>query len=165
MVIMRRAALGAVLAAAYILIGQFVHRIPNPMVPNAIIALNMTVVVIAGILLGPVGGGLVGVVGTFVNGFYTPAGNPFERAAVLPHVIMGLAAGLAGRRSVFAGALAILVGHTLNVLVFVSRGLMPVTAISGAMFFSGLLFEIVVDVVLVLFAVPLLRPIIDRASA
>jgi uncharacterized membrane protein len=162
---MRRVFVGAVLVVAYILVGQVVHRIPNPMVPNAIIALNMTVVVIAGVLLGPVAGGLVGLLGTFVNGFYTPAGNPFEQAAVLPHTIMGFAAGLAGRRSVFAGALTVLVGHALNVLVFVSRALMPVAAISGALFFSGLLFEIVVDVVLILFAVPMLRPIMRPASA
>jgi hypothetical protein len=40
---------------------------------------------------------------------------------------------------------------------------MPATAVSGALFFSGLLFETVVDVVLILFAVPLLRPLIKRA--
>jgi uncharacterized membrane protein len=148
-----------ILAATYVVIGQFVRFFGNPMVPGANIALNMVVVVIAGILLGPAAGALVGLVGTAVNGFLTPAGNPFEQAALLPHGIMGAAAGLAARRSVFTGALTITVGHGLNVLVFLTRHLMPATAVTSALFFSGLLFEIVVDVVVVLFAIPLLRPL------
>jgi uncharacterized membrane protein len=147
----------AVCAAAYVVIGQFVRFFGNPMVPGANIALNMVVVVVAGILLGPAAGALVGLIGTATNGFLTPAGNPFEQAAVVPHAIMGAAAGLAARRSVFTGALTIMVGHGLNVLVFLVRQLMPAAVATGALFFSGLLFEIVVDVVVILFAVPLLR--------
>jgi uncharacterized membrane protein len=127
------------------------------MVPGAIIALNMVVVVMAGILLGPAAGAAVGALGTGINGFLTPAGNPFERAAILPHILMGTAAGFAGRRSTFTGALTVMVGHALNVFTFVVSGLMPAAAMRGALFFSGLLFEIVVDVVVILFAVPLLR--------
>jgi len=144
-------------AAAYVALGQFVHLFRNPMVPGAILALNMVVVVSAGILLGPAAGAAVGALGTGINGFLTPAGNPFEQAAVLPHTLMGAAAGLAGRRSTFAGAMTILVGHVLNLGAFVLRGLLPLSAISGALFFSGLLFEVVVDVVVILFAVPLVR--------
>lgn len=146
-----------VLAALYVIIGQFVRFIPNPMVPGAIIALNMVVVVIAGIVLGPTGGALVGLVGTAVNGFLTPAGNPFERAAVIPHTIMGFAAGLAGARSVFAGSLTIIVGHVLNILVFVLLGLLPVAAVTVAVFFTGLAFETVVDIIVILLAVPLVK--------
>jgi uncharacterized membrane protein len=159
----RRIAYGAVLAAAYVVIGQFVEAIPNPMVPGAIIAVNMVVVVIAGILLGPVMGASVGLVATAANGFWTPAGSPFEQAAIIPHAIMGLAAGLAAKRSVLTGALTILVGHALNVLVFLRLGLMTPATVMGALFFSGLLFETVVDVVVILFAVPLLRPLIAPA--
>ena len=75
---------------------------------------------------------------------------------------MGIAAGLAGRRSVLAGALTIMVGHGLNVTMFLLTGLLSLADVTGALFFSGLLFEIVVDVVVVLFAVPLLRPITGR---
>lgn len=155
----------AVLAALYVVIGQFVRFIPNPMVPDAILALNMTVVVIAGILFGPVAGALVGLVGTAANGYLTPAGNPFERAAVLPHTVMGAAAGVAGRRSVFTGALTVLVGHGLNVLVFLSRELLSPVALAGAPFFSGLLIEFVIDVVVILFAVPLLRGVMSAGTA
>ncbi|MDR7417440.1 MAG: ECF transporter S component [Armatimonadota bacterium] len=154
-----------VFAAVYVITGQFVHLIPNPMVPGAIIALNMVVIVIAGILFGPGVGAIVGLAGTAVNGFLTASGNPFEQAAVIPHIIMGIAAGLAARRSVMTGSLTILVGHGLNVYVFLARGLMPADTVFGPLFLSGLLFETVVDVVVVLFAVPLLRPLLKPAQA
>jgi uncharacterized membrane protein len=153
----RRVLLIVSFAVAYAVIGQFVHLIRNPMVPGAIIALNMVVVVTAGIILGPAAGAAVGALGTAVNAFFTPAGNPFERAAIIPHLLMGTAAGIAGRRSTFAGALTILVGHALNVSAFTISGLMPAAAMAGPLFFSGLLFETVIDVVVILFAVPLLR--------
>lgn len=155
--VIRRVIQVALAAAAYVILGQVVKFIPNPMVPGAIIAVNMVVVVIAGILWGPVAGAAVGFAGTSVNAFFTPAGNPFEQYAVVPHTIMGIAAGLAARRSIFAGALTILVGHGLNVLSFISGGLLPMAEVVTPFFFSGLLFEIVVDVVVTLFAVPLLR--------
>jgi uncharacterized membrane protein len=155
----------AMLVALYIVVGQVVRFIHNPMVPGAIIALNMIVIVIAGILLGPAGGALVGLLGTALNGFLTPAGNAFERAAIVPHTIMGLTAGFVGLRSVFAGALCVLVGHSLNILSFILLRLMPLTAATGAVFFSGLLFETVVDVVLILMTVGLLQPIIKSSQA
>ncbi len=45
----RQVAYVVMLAALYIVIGQVVKFLPNQMVPGAIIALNMVVVVIAGI--------------------------------------------------------------------------------------------------------------------
>lgn len=161
----RQIAYVAVLAALYVVVGQVVRFIPNPMVPGAIIALNMVVVVIAGILLGPTAGALVGLIGTGVNGFLTPAGNPFERAAVIPHAIMGLTAGLAGRRSVIVGALTILVGHILNIIAFIILGLMPATQMAATVFSIGLLVEVVIGIVVILIAVPLLRPIVKPVAA
>ncbi|MDR7404479.1 MAG: ECF transporter S component [Armatimonadota bacterium] len=158
----RQIAYAAVLAALYVVVGQVVRYLPNPMVPGAIIALNMVVVVIAGILLGPAAGALVGLVGTGINGFFTPAGNAFERVAVIPHAVMGLAAGVVGRRSVLAGAFTILVGHALNILGVIAAGLLPASEIAGAVFVYGLAFETVVDVVVILLAVPLLRPLVTR---
>lgn len=154
----------AVLAALYVVVGQLVKFLPNPMVPGGIIALNMVVVVIAGILLGPSAGALVGLIGTGVNGFFTPAGNLFERYAIVPHTIMGFTAGLVGMRSVFGGSLTILVGHVLNVAVFVGAGLLPASDITGKIFIYGLALETVVDIVVILAAVPLLRPLVKRAA-
>jgi uncharacterized membrane protein len=133
------------------------------MVPGAVIAINMVVVVIAGILLGPTAGAFVGLIGTAVNGFFTPAGNAFERVAVIPHAIMGLSAGLVGRRSVVAGAFTILVGHILNIIAFIIAGLMPATQMAATVFSVGLLLEAVVDIIVILLAVSLLRPIVKPA--
>jgi len=158
----RQIAYVAVLAALYVVLGQLVRFIPNPMVPGAIIALNMVVVVIAGILLGPVAGAMVGLVGTLLNAF-SPAGNPFERAAILPHLIMGAAAGWARKAPVVLAALTIIVGHALNILAFVIVRLLPANQVTATVFSVGLLLEIVIDVVVISILVPLLRPLV-RAS-
>lgn len=153
----------AVLAAVYVVVGQLVKFIPNPMVPGAIIALNMVVVVIAGILLGPLPGALVGLIGTLVNAI-SPAGNPFEWAAIIPHAIMGLSAGLVGRWNRIVGAFTIIVGHVLNVIAFIIAGLMPATQMAVTIFSVGLLVEIAVDVIVILIAVPLLRPLVKGVA-
>jgi len=156
----RQIAYVAVLAALYVIIGQFTRFIPNPMVPGATIALNMVVVVIAGILLGPVPGALVGLIGTGINAFITSGtrSGGFELAAIIPHAIMGLTAGLVGRRSLIFGALTILVGHVLNIIAFILVGLLPANQIAATIFSVGLLVEAVIDVVVILIVVPLLRP-------
>lgn len=159
----RQIAYVAVLAALYVVVGQFVRFLPNPMVPGAIIALNMVVVVIAGILLGPVPGALVGLIGTFVNAI-SPAGNPFEWAAIIPHTIMGYSAGLARRSSVVLGALTIIIGHALNILAFVIARLLPANQITATVFSLGLLLEIVIDVIVISIAVPLLRPLVKQTA-
>lgn len=148
----------AVLAAIYVVVGQVVRFIPNPMVPGAIIALNMVVVVIAGILLGPAAGASVGFLGTLVNAL-SPSGNAFEWAAVIPHTIMGLTAGVVGRRSVVFGALTVIVGHALNILAFLVVRLLPMNQLAVTIFSIGLLVEVVIDVVVIVITVPLLRPL------
>ena len=148
-------------AAMYVVLGQVVRFIPNPMVPGAIVALNMVVVVIAGMLLGPAAGALVGLVGTFANAI-SPAGNPFEWTAIVPHTIMGLVAGLVGQRFRVLGALTIIVGHVLNVGAFILVGLMPATQMAVTIFSVGLLAEVVIDIVVIMIAVPLLRPLVSR---
>lgn len=161
----RQIAYVAVLAALYIVIGQFTRFIPNPMVPGATIALNMVVVVIAGILLGPVPGALVGLLGTGINAFITSgtSSGGFELAAVIPHTIMGLAAGLAGRKGLIAGALTILVGHILNIFAFIIVGLLPPSQLAATIFSVGLLVEAVIDVIVIMIVVPLLRPALKPA--
>ncbi len=153
----------ALLAAIYVVLGQVTRFIPNPMVPGANVALNMVVVVIAGMLLGPGAGALVGLVGTLVNAI-SPSGNPFEWAAVIPHTIMGLTAGLVGRRALVPGALTIIVGHVLNVAAFIIVGLMPAAQMAVTIFSIGLLSEVVIDVIVIVIAVPLLRPLVSGGT-
>ena len=161
----RQIAYIAVLAAVYVVLGQLVRFIPNPMVPGAIIALNMVVVVIAGILLGPVAGALVGLIGTGVNAI-SPAGNAFEVAAIIPHGIMGLVAGwVGGRVPTIIAALTIIVGHVLNVLVFILAGLMPANQMTATVFSVGLLAEVVADIVVIIILVPVLRPLVKGRQA
>jgi uncharacterized membrane protein len=154
----RQIAYVAVLAALYVVLGQIVRFIPNPMVPGAIIALNMVVVVIAGLVLGPAAGALVGLIGTLVNAA-SPAGNPFEWAAIIPHTIMGISAGLARRAPVVLGALTIIVGHALNIVAFIIAGLLPANQLTATVFSAGLGLEVVIDVVVISIVVPLLRPL------
>lgn len=153
----------ALLAAIYVVLGQVTRFIPNPMVPGANVALNMVVVVITGMLLGPGAGALVGLVGTLVNAI-SPSGNPFEWAAVIPHTIMGLTAGLVGRRALVPGALTIIVGHVLNVAAFIIVGLMPAAQMAVTIFSIGLLSEVVIDVIVIVIAVPLLRPLVSGGT-
>lgn len=161
----QRLTYAAVLAALYVVIGQFI-RIPNPMVGGgSIIAINMVVIVIAGILLGPVPGALVGFVGTFVNAlFLGGSASSFEFAAIIPHTIMGLSAGLVGRRSTVAGAFTILVGHILNVIAFIIVGLMPANQMAVTIFSIGLLVEVVVDIIVIVIAASLLRRMIKPVA-
>ena len=155
----RQIAYVAVLAALYVVLGQVVRFIPNPMVPGAIIALNMVVVVIAGLILGPTAGALVGLVGTLINAA-SPAGNPFEWAAVIPHTIMGITAGLARRAPVVLGALTIILGHVLNIVAFIIAGLLPGNQVTATIFSAGLALEVVIDVIVISIIVPLLRPLL-----
>ena len=145
----------AVLAAMYVVIGQVI-RLPNPMVPGAIIAINMVVVVIAGAQLGPTAGALVGFVGTLLNAV-SPAGNAFEFAAIVPHTIMGLTAGLLARVNVQVAALAIIVGHALNITAFLIAGLLPLNQLAVTIFSVGLLAETAVDIVIIWLAVGIPR--------
>lgn len=161
----RRVAYAAVLAALYVVIGQFV-RIPNPMVGGgSIIAINMVVVVISGILLGPIAGALTGLVGTALNAVFLGSGAaPFEFAAIVPHTIMGFTAGVVGQRNQVVAALTILVGHILNIIAFIIVGLMPATQMAATIFSIGLAVEAVIDIVVIIAAVPLLRPLVQRAA-
>ncbi|MBI3975140.1 MAG: ECF transporter S component [Armatimonadetes bacterium] len=161
----RQIAYVAVLAALYVVIGRFLTQfLPNPMVPGAIIAINMVVVVIAGILFGPGAGALVGLIGTTLNAFVSPSGSrAFEFAAIIPHTIMGLSAGLIARASAPAAALAIIIGHLLNIAAFILVGLIPLNQLAITIFSVGLLVETVIDLVVIWLAVAVLRPVVRAA--
>ncbi|HXF83263.1 MAG TPA: ECF transporter S component [bacterium] len=158
----RQIASVAVFIALYAVIGQVIRFIPNPMVPGAIIALNMTVVVIAGILLGPVAGLLVGALGSLLDGVIR--GSAFQLWAIGPHAVMGLAAGLLARLNPTVAALAIIVGHALNIVVYLLVGLLPASQVAVAIFWTGLLVETIIDLVVIWLAVALLRPLMRTAS-
>ncbi len=154
--------LGVVL---YIGIGQFVHYLPNPMVPEAIIALNMTIVVIMAYFTGPWEGALIGLVGTLGNFLFKlliRSVDFYELAAVLPHTVMGAYAGWLAIRDPnkerkIITALCIFVGHGLNVAVFIITGLLALQQIASPVFWSGLLTEGIIDIIVILLVISIVE--------
>jgi uncharacterized membrane protein len=136
----------AACVALYVLLGNARSIRPNPFIPGAIVAVNMVVPVLAGILFGAPTGFLAGVLGTALNAL-SPAGSAFERLAILPHGIMGYAAGwLRGRAPAPIAALALLVGHVLNLALFALFHLMPVGALAGPALWTGIVYETLIGV-------------------
>lgn len=158
----RQMAFVAVFIALYAVIGQVIRFIPNPMVPGAIIALNMTVVVVAGILLGPRSGALVGGLGSLLDGVIRS--SLFQLWAIGPHAVMGFVAGLLALANPRLAAFAILVGHALNIIVYVLVGLLPSTQVAVGIFWIGLATETVVDLIVIWLVVALLRPIVRETA-
>ncbi|HEV8339836.1 MAG TPA: ECF transporter S component [bacterium] len=163
----RRIAYVAVMAALYVVIGFYITPLlPNPMVRGAVIAINMVVVVIAGILFGPTVGALVGLIGTSLNAVVGPAASrPFEVAAIIPHLIMGFSAGWVARISRPVAALTILVGHVLNIAAFIIVRLIPLSDLTATIFSVGLLVEAIIDIVVIWLAVAVLTPVVRSAPA
>ncbi|MGH2398422.1 MAG: hypothetical protein ACRDF6_01135, partial [bacterium] len=83
---------------------------------------------------------------------------------IIPHTIMGFVAGLAQRARVVLAALTIIVGHVLNLLAFIIAGLMPLSEATAIVFSVGLLAEVIIDVVVIILAVPLLRPVVKQTA-
>ena len=113
-----------------------VQHIENPMIPEGgILALDMALPLIAGILFGPRFGLLVGLVGTSTIWLVSlPLELPFDRSltlcSILPLGIAGYLSGvLAQKQSVFISslpmALPMALAHLLNVLVFYLTGVRP----------------------------------------
>lgn len=143
-----------ILTLAYPLTHFIVQYIPNPFVPSADIALNMIFPVLAGYFYGPLSGALAGVLGTGLSALI--GADMFDLAAVLPHMLMGAAAGLVGHsRSHFLSALTIIIGHALNILFFWRFDLMMIDHVNTLLL--GLLTETTIDVVAVILVMVLLQ--------
>lgn len=140
----------------YVLLGNARSTQQNPFIPGANIAMNMIVPVIAGILMGYKIGGLSGFVGTIINAMITQ--SPFEFAAILPHTLMGIAAGMIpGQTSLLVASCAVVIGHVLNISVFLLVGLMQFINLLEAGFLLGLGLEILFDIVAIVAIVMLVR--------
>ena len=133
----------------YVLLGNARSIQPNPFIPGAIIAVNMVVPVLAGILFGRVPGLLTGLLGTLLNAI-TPAGSVFEFLSIVPHGTMGWVAGHF-RESVPTVFLAcsLIVGHGLNILVYVLFGALSITSLFHLAFWYGLIYETFAGVIAV----------------
>jgi uncharacterized membrane protein len=135
-----------VLIILYVLLGNINAIKANPMVPGAVVAVNMIIVVLAGILFGKRTGLAVGLFGTSINALIT--GSGFEYAAIIPHAIMGWFAGwFKERAKIFWSSFAILIGHALNIVMFLITGLLPASVIAGSTLWIGLTYEAVFGIV------------------
>ncbi len=150
-----------VLAAVvlYVLLGQLMVYLPNPMVPQAIIALNMTIVVIFAYFTSTWEGALIGALATALNFLVkTLLKGPdwYELTALIPHTLMGASAGwfaihAANRR--IAVATTIFIGHALNVLAFLLVGLLAGSQLLVPDFWNGLLAEGLIDMIVILLTI------------
>ncbi len=149
----------------YVVTGQLVRYLPNPMVPDAIIALNMAIVVIMAYFTGPLEGALIGFLGTVGNFLFKlpMVTDLYELAAVLPHTVMGAYAGWLATRyresenRKIGVALSIFVGHLLNVAVFVGTGLLKTDQAGQPTFWSGIVTEGVIDIIVILLVITIVE--------
>ncbi len=128
-----------VMVLIYVLLGNLNSLVANLIVPGAVVAVNMIIVVLAGILFGKEVGLLTGLMGTSINGVI--AGSNFEYASIIPHLIMGWAAGkIREKKGLIGSSLAIIIGHALNVIAYLIAGLMTQEDINNT-FWKGLTYE------------------------
>ncbi len=146
-----------ILILIYVMLGNSRSLEQNPFIPGAAIAVNMIVPVIAGILFGRKTGLFVGLFGTFINTL-TPAGSVFELLAIIPHGIMGYSAGALKRRVASPiAALALTIGHALNILLFSLFGLMDLSAFSDPSFYYGLIYEVFIGIITIVIIITIAR--------
>jgi uncharacterized membrane protein len=141
---------------AYPVLELVVQYIPNPMVPGAIIALNMILPVLAGYFYGPWSGVFAGGAGTGIAAVL--GGSAFNYLAIIPNAIMGGIAGFSARyRSEFLTASTILVGHALNMLVYIGTGVITIPAGKAGTTLLGLATESMVDIIAIVLLLHLLK--------
>lgn len=131
----------------------FVH-IPNPVVPSANLALNMIFPILAGYFYGPISGVIAGAVGTGLAAFI--GADIYDALSILPHAVMGLVAGLAGRsQSQFVAAISVVYGHLLNILFYWRFELITVDHLGTLLL--GLLTETTIDIVAIILFIVFLQ--------
>ena len=141
---------------AYPAMGLAVQFIPNPMVPGAVIALNMILPVLAGYFFGPWSGAVAGGAGTGIASLLN--GSMYTILAIIPHTVMGAAAGWTGRfRSEFLTGSTILVGHALNMIFYLGAGVSTIPAGKAGVTLLGLATESMVDIVAIVIVILLLK--------
>lgn len=142
------------LILAYSLAHYVVQYIPNPVVPNANIAINMIFPILAGYFYGPFSGAVAGALGTGLSALIYA--DMYDALAILPHVVMGIIAGYAGNYHLhFMAALSVVAGHLLNVLFFLRLDQLVIQ--SPYTLILGLVTETTVDVVAVVLVIVLFQ--------
>jgi len=137
----------------YNLLYFLIQFIPNPAVPNGYIAVNMTIPVVAGYLLGPMSGFVVGAFSVGINTLINA--SPITAIAIFPVMMMGYVAGDIGQsRNIFMAALTIMVGHFLNMIYFYRHGQIEIQNIS--LVSLSILSESAFEIVLIMISLSIL---------
>ncbi len=133
-----------------------VQYIPNPMVPGAIVSLNMILPVLAGHFYGPLSGAVAGGAGCLLTALWLS--NEFYAVGVISMIVVGAAAGWIGKyRSDVLSAATIILAHALNMLILTRVGLLVIPPEQAGVTLLGLAAEAVIDIVAIVLVVVLLK--------
>ncbi|MCD4650200.1 MAG: hypothetical protein K8S56_00205 [Candidatus Cloacimonetes bacterium] len=140
--------------ALYILLGNARSARPNPFIPGEMIAVNVFIPVVAGLLGGWKMGILVGFFGTMLNTL-TPVDSNLEFLLLLPNTVAGLLAGML-RKHFFAATAAIcfVVAHILRLGSYLIFDRIELSLLSNPNLWKSIAFQIifaVVNVMLIIF--------------
>ncbi|RLC79408.1 MAG: hypothetical protein DRJ03_23550 [Chloroflexi bacterium] len=135
---------------------SLVQYIPNPMVPGAIVGLNIILPVLAGYFYGPLSGAVAGGVGTLLTALWQV--NVFYAVGAISLTIAGAAAGWSGKyRSEALSASTIILAHALNILFLTRLGLLVIPPERVGATLLGLAAETVIDIVAIVLIITLLK--------
>ena len=135
---------------------SLVQYIPNPMVPGAIVSLNMILPVLAGYFYGPLSGAVAGGVGTLLTALWQV--DVFYAVSTISMTVVGLVAGWSGKyRSEVLSASTIVLAHAMNILFFVRLGLLVIPPERVGVTLLGLTTETIIDIVAIVLIIFLLK--------
>jgi len=121
--------------------------IPNPMVPGAIVSLNMILPILAGYFYGPISGLIAGGTGLLLAALLQA--NQLYLAGVYSLALVGALAGWIGRnrRAEVSAAATIILAHAINILVLMRVGLLSIPPERVGVTLLGLTAESVIDII------------------
>jgi len=152
----RKSLLVLIFVAIYPLLRLVItQHIPNPVIPDGVLALDMALPLIAGILFGPLVGLLAGLFGPGVAYlFCLPLEVGFDSSLLLGAIIsLGIAGWLSGklaqRHSILISSLPIILAHLLNILLFWLFGFRSSAELFNSSVGFGLLGETMIEILLI----------------
>jgi signal transduction histidine kinase len=128
------------------------QHIENPVISDGILALDMVLPVVAGILFGPRMGLLAGLFGASITYLISLPSGIFDSSlilcAILPLGVAGYLSGILSRRySIFISSLSIALVHPLNIGAFYLFGLRSSSELFTGSVGIGLVGEVMIDII------------------
>lgn len=147
-----------VFTALFPLTAPLMQYIPNPMVPGAIVSLNMILPILAGYFYGPLSGITVGSTGTLLAALLGT--NQFYMVGIYSMGLVGALAGWIGRqhRAEINTAVTIVLSHALNIFILTRLGMLVISPERAGITLLGLAAESAIDVIAIMLVITLLKP-------